>query len=233
MSFKDKGYVIHKGFFSKDICHLLYTYSKIKVTSSEYKYVYHPEIYSEKWDAMLTNEMQCPNIFSYYGDPIMDSVLVCVQQKMEELTNLSLIPNYTYWRFYEKGDKLRYHKDRKSCEISATICLGYDSSNIDHKKWPMFIEDDSDKAITSSIEFEDTNEVVDVKGIPYEQEPGDIIIYRGADFAHWREPLEGLNHSQLFIHYNDANGPFKNKPPLDGRPILGIPKNTNDYKNKE
>ena len=232
MSFKDKGYLIYKNFFSQEICHLLYTYTKIKVLSSEHKFVHEPEIYSHNWDANMF-DMQCPNTFSYYGDPIMDSVLVSVQQKMEELTELKLIPNYTYWRFYEKGDTLRYHKDRKSCEISATICLGYDSSNIDDLKWPMFIEDDSDKAISSSIKFEDTNEIVNVKGIPYSQDPGDIIIYRGADFAHWREPLEGLNHSQLFIHYNDANGPFKDKPPLDGRPILGIPKNTNDYKNKE
>jgi len=32
-----------------------------------------------------------------------------------------------------------------------------------------------------------------------------------------------MNHSQVFLHYNDALGPYNIK--YDGRPILGIPKN--------
>lgn len=49
-----------------------------------------------------------------------------------------------------------------------------------------------------------------------------MIIYRGHDIDHWREPFMGRNHAQVFLHYNDENGPFAKK--WDGRPILGIPR---------
>jgi hypothetical protein len=52
--------------------------------------------------------------------------------------------------------------------------------------------------------------------------PGDMIIYRGCEVDHWREAFKGLNHAQMFMHYNDADGPYKGR--YDGRPILGIPK---------
>jgi hypothetical protein len=59
-------------------------------------------------------------------------------------------------------------------------------------------------------------------GAPVYMEPGDMIIYRGCDVDHWRERYKGLNHAQVFLHYNDKNGPFQEL--FDGRPILGIPK---------
>jgi hypothetical protein len=82
--------------------------------------------------------------------------------------------------------------------------------NLDQEKhsgynWPMFVE---------------TEDAPD--GVPISLEPGDIIIYRGCDVEHWREKFLGLNHAQLFLHYNDPTGPFGIR--LDGRPILGVPK---------
>ena len=60
---------------------------------------------------------------------------------MELLTNLKLIPTYSYHRLYKHNDILKKHKDRKSCEISTTVCLGYDISNLENKNynWPMFV----------------------------------------------------------------------------------------------
>jgi hypothetical protein len=90
------------------------------------------------------------------------------------------------------------------------MCLGYNVANVDQSvypeyNWPMFVE---------SSEYED--------GAPVHMNPGDMIIYRGCDIEHWREKFIGLNHAQVFMHYNDKNGPFNNY--LDGRPIVGIPK---------
>ena len=51
--------------------------------------------------------------------------------------------------------------------------------------------------------------------------PGSIIVYRGCDIEHWREPFKGKNHAQVFLHYNDVNNP--NAIPYDGRPHLGLP----------
>jgi hypothetical protein len=128
---------------------------------------------------------------------------------MEQFTGLSLVPNYTYWRFYQKDNDLKRHTDRGSCEISATLCLGYDVSNVDNTihpdfNWPMFVADKNGKEI------------------PVHMKPGDLIVYRGIDIEHWRERFIGLNHSQVFIHYNDASGPVRNY--LDNRHIIGIPK---------
>ena len=60
------------------------------------------------------------------------------------------------------------------------------------------------------------------KEIPVHMKPGDLVVYKGIDIEHWREKFIGLNHSQVFIHYNDADGPVSNY--LDGRHIIGIPK---------
>ena len=41
----------------------------------------------------------------------------------KKLTGLKLYPAYTYARIYKKGDELKRHKDRFSCEISTTMNL--------------------------------------------------------------------------------------------------------------
>ena len=88
--------------------------------------------------------------------------------------------------------------------------MGYNVSNIDTNKyqdykWPMWVQDKQGKEVPVSLE------------------PGDMIIYRGCDVYHWREPYLGLNHAQVFLHYNDLAGPYRKQ--YDGRPILAIPKN--------
>ena len=50
--------------------------------------------------------------------------------------------------------------------------------------------------------------------------PGDMIIYRGCEIEHWREPLWGNNHAQAFLHYNEKDGEYD--IPYDGRPLLGL-----------
>ena len=63
----------------------------------------------------------------------METLLMMVQPKMEKLTGLKLNPTYSYARIYKRGDVLKRHKDRFSCEISTTMNLGGDP-------WPIYIE---------------------------------------------------------------------------------------------
>ncbi len=58
-------------------------------------------------------------------------------------------------------------------------------------------------------------------GMPIHMKPGDMIIYRGDVVEHWREPLWGNNHAQVFLHYNEKEGQYN--IPYDGRPLLGMP----------
>ena len=101
--------------------------------------------------------------------------------------------------------ELKPHLDRKSCDISGTLCIGYDVSNLDNKNsnWPMYIRDDKGNQKPIHLNL------------------GDVVLYKGAEIAHWREPFEGKNHAQVFLHYNKdtkENQIFRN----DGRPCFGL-----------
>ena len=128
---------------------------------------------------------------------------------MEKHTDLKLSPTYSYARIYKNGDTLFRHKDRYSCEVSTTMNLG-------GERWPIFVEPDSSKG-----RFEDKKYISDnTPGIKIDLEPGDMLVYSGCEIEHWREPLMGKNHAQVFLHYNEKNGRFN--VPNDGRPILGM-----------
>jgi len=121
------------------------------------------------------------------------------KEKMEEKTKLKLQPNYSYARLYKKGHVLERHKDRLSCEVSTTLNLGGD-------QWPIYLEPSGREGM---------------QGLRVDLNPGDMLIYRGMDLEHWREPFQGHECVQVFLHYNDVNNP--NAIPFDGRPHLGLP----------
>ena len=50
-----------------------------------------------------------------------------------------------------------------------------------------------------------------------------MLIYRGTLLEHWRDPFEGYDCGQVFLHYNDKNGTFKQTNLNDKRPMLGLP----------
>ena len=78
-------------------------------------------------------DKQVPNTYSHYADMVMETLLMKVLPKMQQETGLQLVPTYSYARIYKKGDILRRHKDRPSCEISTTLNLG-------GNPWPIFID---------------------------------------------------------------------------------------------
>lgn len=206
--FKDNNYVVIKNFLDPKIAALFYQYCVVRVQRTDFMIDNCPEVYSSIWDGGF-NDGQVDNSFFAYGDPLMDSLLAMSVGDIEQYTGLGLSPTYTYWRFYQKGNILDRHVDRESCEISATLCLGYNVSNVDQTKypnynWPMFVADKK------------------LGDLPVQLNPGDLIIYKGCEVEHWRDEFLGLNQAQMFMHFNDKNGPFKNV--LDGRPLLGIPK---------
>ena len=159
-------------------------------------------------------DKQVPNTYSHYADMVMETLLMKVLPKMQQETGLQLIPTYSYARIYKKGDILRRHKDRPSCEISTTLNLG-------GNPWPIFIDGtgadnviDEYKNIVKPGAPEGTKVLLDV---------GDMLVYSGCELEHWREPFDGDICGQVFLHYNHVNGPFAEKNKFDGRPMLGLP----------
>ena len=136
---------------------------------------------------------------------------------MEKTTSLKLYPAYTYGRIYKKGDILKRHKDRFSCEISTTMNLGGDD-------WPIYLSPNKNvgKPDGKKITFESK-----AKGLKVNLKPGDMLVYRGDILEHWREPFKGNNCAQVFFHYNNIKSKGSKENLFDGRPHLGLP---SDYK---
>ena len=38
-------------------------------------------------------------------------------------------------------------------------------------------------------------------------EPGDMILYKGRELEHWRQPYQGKMHGAAFLHYVNQDGP--------------------------
>ncbi len=138
-----------------------------------------------------------------YADSLCEAHLVSLQGKMEEVTGLRLLPCYSYLRVYHKGSDLRRHADRATCEITATIVVGYEAD----KLWPLSLMRKNG----------DRREVL--------LDRGDMIVFRGSELEHWRDPFEGGYWIQMLLHYVDADGP-QTKYAYDGRPHIGAPRST-------
>ena len=184
-------YQVIKGAVNYELANFIFNYFLLK--RDAVKFMYENNIHAQSPILGSWTDQQIPNTYSCYGDFVMDTLLVKVLPKMQEETGLQLIPTYSYARAYKKGDELKKHKDRPSCEISTTINLGGDP-------WPIFIE-----------------------GTKVLLEVGDMLVYSGCDLEHWREPFDGNICGQVFLHYNHVNGPFAEKNKFDGRPMLGLP----------
>ena len=144
---------------------------------------------------------QIPNTYSAYGNIAMETLLLKCQPGMEKATGLKLYPAYTYARIYKKGDELKRHKDRFSCEISTTMNLAGDD-------WPIYLEPSGETG---------------KKGVKVDLKQGDMLVYSGCELEHWREKFKGKECVQVFLHYNNRKTPGSKDNMFDKRPHLGLP----------
>jgi hypothetical protein len=205
-------YKVIKNAISYDLANFIFNYFLLKRDAVEF--MYKNNIHSESSILGTWKDKQIPNTFSCYGDFVMDTLLMKVLPIMKQETGLDLIPTYSYARAYKKGDILKRHKDRPSCEISTTLNLGGD-------QWAIFIDPTgSDNVID---EYKNIQKPDAPKGDKVVLEVGDMLVYSGCDLEHWREPFEGDICGQVFLHYNHLNGKYSDKNKFDGRPMLGLP----------
>jgi len=134
---------------------------------------------------MEEGDFQVANTPVAHGDRLMETLLEYLRPKVEAATGRKLLPTYSCFRVYKDGDDLGRHTDREACEISMTVTLGFDAN----KPWPICV---GNKLFKKSIDMQ----------------PGDAVIYKGMDLAHWRDKFDGTHHAQVFLHYVDANGPY-------------------------
>ena len=194
------NYKVIKQAISKELADFVYSYfltkRQVARTFFDDRYI---SPFNNDWG--VWNDPQVPETYSHYSDIAMETLLERLTEPMSKETGLNLIPTYSYARIYKKGDVLKRHKDRYSCEVSMTMNLGGDP-------WPIYLEPSGE---------------TDKEGVKIDLEPGDALIYRGCEVEHWREAFEGENCGQVFLHYNDASGENAEENRYDTRPFLGLP----------
>ena len=193
MSFKQNKYKIIKGAISKELADFCYQYFLNKRAVAKYlmrnKHISHLTDFFGHW-----NDTLVPNTYSQYADIVMETLLQKVKPILEKESGINLIETFSYARIYKKGDILKKHKDRFSCEISTSMYLGGD-------EWPIYLEPD----------------------IKIDLKQGDMLMYYGCELDHWREEFKGKDCCQVFLHYNDASSKDAEENRFDKRPLIGIP----------
>ena len=149
-------------------------------------------------------ESQVNGSMSRYNHPSYRPVHRLILKLIENILEMDLLPTYYFDRFYYKGQELSRHTDRPSCEISATVQVSTNREGA----WPIWFQlpDNTEKSVS--------------------MKDGDMVIYKGYNIEHWREPLQSkygrvnkfLNylqkkvddtyHHQIFFHYVNAQGPY-------------------------
>lgn len=125
-------------------------------------------------------DAQVSNSNSYYSLPVCNILLGRLADRVSEAAGKKLIPTYSYCRICFKGAELKPHKDRPSCEYSVTLNL------LQSHPWLIYMGK---------------------RGVV--QNPGDGVLYKGCDIEHYRPVFEGDEYIQVFLHYVDSNGPYK------------------------
>ena len=193
-------YKIIKQAISEELAEFVYEYFLNKRTVARHLFdTRYISPYTEYWG--VWNDEQIPETYSHYADIAMETLLVKLKPLMEKESGLKLNETYSYARIYKKGDELKRHKDRYSCEVSTTLNLGGD-------EWPIYLEPSGEEG---------------KEGVKVILEQGDMLVYKGCDVEHWRETFEGENCGQVFLHYNDASDEKAEQNKYDGRPFLGLP----------
>ena len=232
MSFKTKKYQVIRRALSKELANFIFNYMMLQRDAVDFM-VKNNKVNTRNPFMGRRNDAQVPGSYSKYADWVMETLLQYMRPIMKTKTGMDLVPTYSYTRLYEKGNILERHKDRDSCEISTTMHLG-------GNEWPIFIDGtgsdnilqgkDSLKSFaTNKLLPEFTRDPIVIKdgaptGTKITLKVGDMLIYSGCELEHWREPFQGSVCSQVFLHYNHANGPFAKTNIFDKRPLLGLPK---------
>lgn len=148
-------------------------------------------------------DAQVANSVGIYGDPAFDMLMLMSLPMVEGIVGKKLLPTYTYARIYFNDANLLPHVDREECEHSVSLSLGGEYNAL----WPLWFkngEGDPEYAALSE---------------------GDAVVYQGNKVHHWRDAFEGQKQFQVFMHYVEAEGEYKDKL-FDTRPYIGLPADT-------
>jgi hypothetical protein len=144
-----------------------------------------------------------PFSIMHYADRITESLCMMLHPFMLQITGVkNLMPSYSFVRYYQKGNWLESHQDRESCQYSVSLPLVKGCNT----PWPIFLSRDRETDIPTPINLN----------------IGDMLIFKGYDLHHWREPYTGDFQIQAHFHYVDADDPKYSPFVFDKRPGMGF-----------
>ena len=209
--FEIKKYQVIKNAVSYELANFIFNYFLLK--RDAVSYMYQNNIHSQSPILGTWTDQQIPNTYSCYGDFVMETLLVKMLPVMKQHSGLDLCPTYSYARAYKKGDELKRHKDRFSCEISTTMNLGGDD-------WPIYLSPNENVGVPDGKNITPESKA---KGVKVDLKQGDMLVYSGCELEHWRKPFKGRECIQVFLHYNNSRTPGSRDNMFDKRLHLGLP----------
>ena len=214
MSFKKNKYTVIRQAISKDLAAFVANYflmqKQVYDTCRAQRYISPFENIIGHYEG---KDEQIPETYSQYSNIAMETLMLKCQPEMEKVTGLKLYPAYTYARIYKKGDELKRHKDRFSCEISTTMNLAGDD-------WPIYLSPNENVGRPNGKDITTESKA---KGIKVDLKPGDMLVYSGCELEHWRNKFKGKECVQVFLHYNNRKTWGAKDNMFDKRPHLGLP----------
>lgn len=193
MNFNEEKYKIVPNAISKDVC---------EVVSKEFELL-KDLVYLEdtKQTQYPNNDEMVEKSFSWYAPLAFESLSdTLVKRIVEDVVGEEVYPTFSYGRIYYNQAIMEEHKDRACSEYAVSLCLSVDQN----VSWPLGIEDSKGNKIYVN------------------QQPGDLIIYKGTELKHWRDMYLGTKQISAFFFYVRKNGP-KSILKYDTRPMLGLP----------
>lgn len=148
-------------------------------------------------------DAQVANSVGIYGDPAFDMLMLMSLPMVEGIVGKKLLPTYTYARIYFNDANLLPHVDREECEHSVSLSLGGEYNAL----WPLWFKNGEENPEYAALS------------------EGDAVVYQGNKVHHWRDAFEGQKQFQVFMHYVEAEGEYKDKL-FDTRPYIGLPADT-------
>ena len=197
-SLNTKGYCVIKNALSKDFI------SYLKISGKIINPYINPEPdKATEGNSVLEYKLKEKNSLGFYCPQFGDGLLAYFLPLYEKIIEKKLAPSFCFYRRYFKGNILTPHTDRPSCQYSITLFLDSSDDNI----WDFYLTDKLGN---------------DVK---VEQNYGDLILYKGEEVPHWREPLTTNKSTEhIFLHWVDPYDPKYAPYILDKRKSLGLRK---------
>jgi hypothetical protein len=194
--FNENSYVYVPNLVSKELTTFIYNYLVLKACTNQ--------SFSNNQD-----DEQEKYLRYCYGDVVTECLSSFVVEKLSQITSKKLCPTYTYTRLYTKGEILKPHSDRPSCEYSVTVNFGGDP-------WPIYFGDfnNEDKNLDDGYSLKKEITI----------QPGDGVVYMGEKLVHWRNKFSGDHCAQAFLHFIDEEGPHYPEHKYDQRKNIAYKK---------